>query len=107
MPHPAADQDLDGVVFATTRWAIDEAGREAADPLTSVREGAFGSLHDLGSDALNVLPWLELLHKDPELAFAGATGELKLDSGSHLAREPVWARFVRGRPLPDATAGGN
>jgi outer membrane PBP1 activator LpoA protein len=93
----AADQDLNGVVFATTRWSL--ALEDPSESFASLRGGAFGSLFALGKDAWNVLPWLDLLQKDPDLIFAGAVGQLRLGDSGELEREPVWARFSRGRPV--------
>lgn len=92
-----ADTDLDGVVFAATRWALEEPGVSAS--LASVRGGAFGTLNALGHDAWNLLAFLPLLAADSELAFPGKTGMLTLDEFGNLHRQPYWAQFSRGRPV--------
>jgi len=97
---PAADLDLNGIVFPATRWALARKG-EFPD-LESLKSGTFGSLFALGTDAWNVLPWLPLLKKDPDLQFAGATGRLRLQASGELTRDPLWAWFVDGRPRPYA-----
>ena len=97
---PAADLDLNGIVFPATRWAVASKGE--FPQLESLKSGTFGSLFALGSDAWNVLPWLPLLKADPDLEFAGATGHLRLQANGELARDPLWAWFVDGRPQPYA-----
>lgn len=103
LPDPGADQDLNGVRFAATRNAIDAA--PSRTPLASLRGGAFGALHAIGADAWGILPWLEFLQKDPDLAYPGASGQLRLAPDGSLHREPVWARFENGRPVADLPAG--
>ncbi|NND44472.1 MAG: penicillin-binding protein activator [Xanthomonadales bacterium] len=96
-PDRELDLDLDGIVFPTTRWHT----RPQADqpPLASVRNGSMGSLHDLGTDAWNLVPWLPLLRKDPDLRFPGQTGDLYLAGSGQLLRDPIWARFSGGVPV--------
>lgn len=101
----AVDRDLDGVLFATTRHAVDAAHAPDEMRLQSLRGGAFGNLADLGRDAWNVVPWLGLMARDPDLVFPGRVGKLRLGPGGALLREPVWARFERGRPRPESTNG--
>jgi len=99
----ASDQDLNGIVFPTTRWQLqvaNEAARGAADntQLASVRGGAYGNLYALGQDAWHLLPWLPLMQKDPDLWFPGQVGSLRLQIDGSLYREPSWAQFSAGRP---------
>lgn len=94
-----ADQDLNGIVFPITSWQLQTAGNTSLLP-GSVRDGSLGSLYALGMDAWRVLPWLPLLQKDPDLVFPGSAGALRLLSDGHLHREPAWAQFTAGRPLP-------
>jgi len=94
----SADADLNGVVIPTTRWTLDEQGSELA--LASLRNGAFGSLHALGRDAWNLLPWLDTMRRDPSFVFPALTGDLYLGENGQLQREPVWGQFRRGTPAP-------
>lgn len=94
-----ADQDLNGIVFPITSWQLQTAGNTRLLP-GSIRDGSLGSLYALGMDAWRVLPWLPLLQKDPDLVFPGSAGALQLMPDGHLHREPAWAQFTAGRPLP-------
>lgn len=96
---PSSDQDLNGIYFPSTHFQLALASGESLSDLSSMRDGGFASLHALGRDAWNVLPWLPLMRKDPDLEFPGSTGFLKLDKQGQLLREPAWARFSRGRPV--------
>lgn len=95
----ASDQDLNGIVFPVTDWQLQTA--EADRPaLESLRGGAYGNLYALGQDAWHVLPWLPLMQKDPDLSFPGGIGGLKMQSDGHLERQPAWAQFSAGKPVP-------
>jgi len=93
------DQDLNGIVFPITRWQLQMAGSEAP-ALQSIRDGVFGNLYALGQDAWRVLPWLPLMQKDPDLWYQGEIGELRMQADGHLEREPAWAQFSAGQPIP-------
>ncbi len=94
-----SDRDLDGVVFPVTPWQLQTTG-DALPALESLRNGSFGNLFALGRDAWHLLPWLPLLAKDPDLEFHGNTGVLNLQADGHLSRQPAWAQFSSGRPIP-------
>jgi len=96
---PGEDVDLDGVVIPATRWALGE-DRKSRPEFASLRGGAFASLHALGRDAWNLLPWLDLMTRDRDFAYPGAIGDIVLRPDGRLEREPVWAVFRRGRPVP-------
>lgn len=99
-PDPSKDGDLNGVVIPSTRWALQAEGPDDALQLDSLRNGAFGSLYALGRDAWDILPWLDLMSRNPGFAYPGAVGDLHLGTDGRLLREPVWAVFRRGRPIP-------
>jgi outer membrane PBP1 activator LpoA protein len=94
-----SDQDLNQIVFPTTAWQLQAARETRAIP-ASVRGGAFGNLYALGQDAWRLLPWLPLMQKDPDLWFPGSVGSLRLQADGRLYREPAWAQFSAGRPVP-------
>lgn len=98
-PEVDSDRDLNGVVFPITRWQLQSVGSPLPD-LESLRSGSFGNLFALGRDAWQLLPWLPLLAKDPDLEYHGNTGSLTLQADGHLSRQPAWARFSAGRPVP-------
>jgi len=95
----ATDQDLNGIVFPTTPWHLKTAENSRNLP-DSVRDGSFGNLYALGRDAWNLLPWLPLLQKDPDLEFEGNTGSLVLQADGRFFRQPAWAQFSGGQPVP-------
>jgi hypothetical protein len=98
-PDPGRNQDLDGVRFPATPWALAHATRQDIPGLASLRGGAMASLFALGQDAWNLLPWLELMRKDPDFVFPGQSGNYRMDRGGGLHREPAWAVFSGGLPV--------
>lgn len=95
----ASDQDLNGIVFPVTNWQLNST--EVDDlSLESLRGGTYGNLYALGQDAWQVLPWLPLMQKDPDLWFPGNIGALRMESNGHLERQPAWAQFSAGKPVP-------
>lgn len=99
-PDPAFNQDLDGVRFPTTPWALAHASREEVPQVASLKNGTLGALFAVGQDAWNLLPWLNLMRKDPGFVFPGLSGRYRMDLSGRLQREPAWAVFVDGRPRP-------
>ena len=106
MTVPAVSSRItDVTVFSVgahiTRVAELEASEDDPQPGPErLRASSLVSLHALGADAWNLLPLLPLLQMDPELAFAGRTGSLRLSGQGKLARGPAWAIFSGGRPVP-------
>ncbi|MEJ8569003.1 penicillin-binding protein activator [Elongatibacter sediminis] len=100
VPDRARDQDLDGVRIPITPLQLraDETDTYAALP--SVRNGSFAPLYALGRDAWSILPWLELMKRDPDFRFHGASGTYRASPDGNLAREPTFAEFRGGRPVP-------
>jgi outer membrane PBP1 activator LpoA protein len=93
-----SDLDLDDVIFPVTPWQLKVSGKPLP-ALESLRQGSYGNLFALGRDAWQLLPWLPLLRKDPDLEFHGNTGSLSLKANGQLSREPAWARFSKGLPV--------
>jgi len=94
-----ADRDLNDIIFPSTPWQLQAASETTMLP-DSVRGGTFGNLYALGQDAWRLLPWIPLMQKDPDLWFAGNVGALRLRTDGRMYREPAWAKFSSGRPLP-------
>lgn len=109
-PDPARNRDLDGLRFPATRWQLEHAEEEDIPPVESLRGGSLAALFALGQDAWNLLPWLELMHRDPTFRFPGQSGDYSDARLGTLRREPAWAVFRNGRPetlaLDEAAAGG-
>jgi outer membrane PBP1 activator LpoA protein len=98
-PDRARNQDLNGVRFPATQWQLDHTSKNEIPDLRSIRAGTLGSLYALGRDAWNILPWLELMNKDPDFGFPGGAGTFQSVGGNTLRREPDWAVFSRGIPI--------
>jgi len=98
-PDPVRNQDLDGLVFAAAPWQVEHAEPDQVPDLESIKGGSLGSLYALGRDAWNLLPWLELMHKDPEFRFPGESGDYRARGQVNLEREPEWAQFRQGVPV--------
>jgi outer membrane PBP1 activator LpoA protein len=94
------DQDLNGVRFPITPFQLEAISTSTEPDLASLRGGSFTSLHALGRDAWNVLPWLELMKKDREFRFEGSSGTYRAGAFGKLTREPGFAVFNRGLPVP-------
>jgi outer membrane PBP1 activator LpoA protein len=95
----ASNQDLNGIVFPVTAWQLQVSGKDIPK-LQSIRGGAYGNLYALGQDAWQLLPWLPLMQEDPDLWFSGSIGALRMQADGHLERQPSWAQFSGGRPIP-------
>jgi outer membrane PBP1 activator LpoA protein len=99
-PDPARNLDLDGVRFPTTPWELAHTSEDEIPELSSLRNGALASLFALGQDAWNMLRWLELMRKDPQFDFPGASGYYRMSASGRLQRTPAWAEFRAGLPIP-------
>lgn len=95
----ARNQDLNDIVFPATPWQLRSVGT-TMPTLKSIRGGAYGNLYALGQDAWHLLPFLPLMQKDPDLQFPGDVGALRLQADGHLHRQPAWAQFSAGQPVP-------
>jgi outer membrane PBP1 activator LpoA protein len=98
IPDPTADRDLNGTILPLSTLQLEAAGADLP-ALTSVRGGAMLNLYALGADAWNLLRWLPLLQRDPDLAYTGKTGALHLAADGRLDRQPSWAMFIGGQPV--------
>jgi len=99
-PDPAGDQDLNGIRFPITPLQLHLDSTEPTPDFVSLRAGAFASLYALGLDAWNILPWLDMMKRDPDFRFPGASGIYRSGSAGQLYREPAFALFIRGVPVP-------
>lgn len=103
-PDPSRNRDLNGVRFPATRWQLEHPERDDIPEIDSLRGGSMSSLFALGQDAWNVLPWLELMNKDPGFRFPGQSGDYYDRRSGTLLRQPAWAEFANGIPAPLAEA---
>jgi hypothetical protein len=98
-PDPATNQDLDGIRFPATPWEISHPVASDIPALASIRNGSRASLYALGQDAWNLLPWLQLMNRDPDFVFPGQSGFYRQRGGPALLREPAWSEFKGGVPV--------
>ena len=107
-PNPAANQDLDGVVFADSPWMISEDPAVAAlrDYVTQLwPQGARrrGRLFAMGFDCYRLAGVLDAARGQAPEPLDGMTGRLALDAGGRVHRDLDWAVFGsdgRARALP-------
>jgi hypothetical protein len=99
-PDPVRNQDLNGIRFPITPWQLEHAGPDDIPGLESIRGGNLAPLYSIGYDAWKLLPWLELIRQDPDFSFPGQSGVYRAGNNGNLRREPAWAVFSRGRPIP-------
>ncbi|NIR58208.1 MAG: penicillin-binding protein activator, partial [Gammaproteobacteria bacterium] len=103
-PRPAADRDMDGIVFCDTPWTLRPEGPAAAlrAALSEHRGDAVraqGRLYALGVDAHDLIPYLQHLERDRYRRYTGVTGRLSMDPRRRLHRALACARFEAGRPV--------
>ncbi len=100
-PDRLKNQDLNGVRFPAAPWQLTHPSMEDIPDFASIRRGSRSSLFALGQDAWNLLPWLSLMQKDPDFVFPGQSGYYHRSPQSEaLQREPAWAEFKAGQPVP-------
>ena len=104
-PESRGNRDLNGVRFPLTPWQLAHTSDSEMPQLASIRGGSLAALHALGRDAWNMLPWLDLMNKDPDFNFDGQSGTYRAAAFGAMHREPAWGVFTNGRPapLPEAT----
>jgi len=99
-PDPVRNQDLNGIRFPITPWQLEHASAGDIPELESIRGGNLAALYTIGYDAWKLLPWLEIISRDPDFGFPGQSGVYRKGNNGNLRREPAWAVFSRGRPIP-------
>ncbi len=102
--NPREDRDLDGLQFVDMPWVLDpdraRSERAVINRYWAARNSQLGHLYAFGIDAYHLLGALVQMQLDPRNRFAGASGELWLDSSTdRIRRELHLARFERGVPV--------
>lgn len=112
---PAADQDINNVLFCDIPWNLHELNprpdlRMTIEALFADSGHQLPRLAALGIDAYGLIPYLKRLATRPHEKYLGVTGSLSLDDSHRVYRELNWARFTQGRPkvisLPTGIAKG-
>ncbi|MGB6353362.1 MAG: penicillin-binding protein activator [Steroidobacteraceae bacterium] len=102
-PDPAANSDLDGMIFPDMPWMV------ADDPVTAqIRDGVRAAwparttrrdrLYAFGFDAYRLVPALRSRTLAGTSEFAGVTGKLHLDEHNRIHRDLDWAQIKDGVP---------
>jgi len=105
LPDPRQDQGLEGVLFADMPWVISpstvapDLQHSFAEKWPDLREG-YNRLFAFGVDAYRLVPELFRARGTEAAAVSGVTGQLSLDRVNHVIREPAWAQFRGGVPVP-------
>lgn len=99
--NPAADQDLDSVIFGAMPWSLGARDTDLAQTMRrhwssfSVSEQ---TLFAFGVDAYRLTKSLGGLARDQTQQLNGATGELRRDPEGRIRRALTWAQFRGGIP---------
>jgi uncharacterized protein len=102
-PDPAANTDLDGMMFPDMPWMV------ADDPVTAqirggvreawpARTARLDRLYAFGFDAYRLLPALRSKSPAEASEISGVTGKLHLDEHNRIRRELDWAQIRNGVP---------
>ncbi|MFU8876910.1 MAG: penicillin-binding protein activator [Wenzhouxiangellaceae bacterium] len=102
-----AGNDLDGIRLPVAPWLLADhpvaAERLEAETLTPelAESSVFSLLNALGRDALELVPWMLEMKRDPDLYLPGRIGRIRLADGIHFQRDLPWVRIENGRLVPD------
>jgi uncharacterized protein len=102
-PDPAANSDLDGMLFPDMPWMI------ASDPVTAqIRDGVRAAwpartarrdrLYAFGFDAYRLMPALRAKAPAEAGEISGVTGKLHIDGQNRIHRDLDWAQIRSGAP---------
>jgi uncharacterized protein len=102
-PDPAANSDLDGMLFPDMPWMV------ANDPVTAqIRDGVRAvwpartarrdRLYAFGFDAYRLVPALRSKSPTQSSEISGVTGHLHLDDQNRIRRDLDWAQIRNGVP---------
>jgi outer membrane PBP1 activator LpoA protein len=102
-PDPAANSDLDGMMFPDMPWMV------ADDPVTAqVRDGVRAAwptrtarldrLYAFGFDAYRLVPALRSKSPAEASEISGMTGKLHLDEHNRIRRDLDWTQIKNGVP---------
>jgi len=102
-PDPAANSDLDGMLFPDMPWMV------ASDPVTAqirdavraawpARTARRDRLYAFGFDAYRLMPALRAKPSAEAGEISGVTGKLRLDDNNRIHRDLDWAQIRNGAP---------
>lgn len=95
---------LDGIVHPTERWSASTVAGLPSQASAAARldtaKGPAARLFAFGFDAWLLTAYLERLALSANAGVDGATGRLSLDGFGNVLRQPSWARYSGGVPVP-------
>jgi hypothetical protein len=101
-PNPQQDIDLNGMILSQIPWAFAET--RSSDPVYNALTnndakslGSLNRLYALGVDAYHLIAELNTMTRSQSVVFAGATGELSIDSNGNIKRKTRFASFKNGK----------
>jgi outer membrane PBP1 activator LpoA protein len=102
-PDPAANSDLDGMVFPDMPWMVgdDAVTAQIRDDVRAVwpaRTARRDRLYAFGFDAYRLVPALRSKTPAEASVISGVTGKLHLDEQNRIRRELDWAQIRNGVP---------
>lgn len=102
-PDPAADQDIERVIFGDMPWVLEDRAdaRALRDQLSAAwaqSSSGFTRFYAFGADAYQLVPNIARLAANPDEEIAGFTGWLSVEPGNTVKRRLVWAQIRKGYP---------
>ncbi len=98
------EPDLDGIRFSNLPWFFQSSPEKTAVNKGNALNARTQRLYALGVDAFYLYPRLEQLNNLNNANFWGQTGILSLNKQQQFHRKQQWARFSRGKVVPDTIA---
>ncbi|MDX1811632.1 MAG: penicillin-binding protein activator, partial [Gammaproteobacteria bacterium] len=96
------DRDLNGIMIADMPWTLNSAYMETLKKQVyrnwPNKSKQFNRLYALGTDAYNILFYLNWLRDNSNAQLQGATGILHMNEKNQVIRQLSWAKFRNGLP---------
>ena len=101
--NPAADADMNGVVFPDLPWVLAPGGqfspvKTLIDRNFEAASTAYQRLYAFGADAYNLIPHLARLAYEDGAEYHGATGALSMSDDGRITRKLPWGKIIDGKP---------
>lgn len=95
------DIDLNNLIITDIPWMLEKSSQN--DPVYNALKvnhpdhfDSLVRLYALGADAYRIIPQLNGLSRSSDISFAGATGNLSIDSNGRVHRGTSWGQFDKG-----------
>ena len=97
-----SDRDLNGVMIADMPWTLNNNHmapiKKQIYRTWPNKSKQYNRLYALGTDAYNILHYLNWLRGNSNAQLEGATGGLSMNEQNQITRQLSWAKFKRGIP---------